>query len=155
MIRLCAALLGLVIGCVGVAYADEAAEARRLAKASLEAAREGLKNEQFVFRGRELFWWSQCVLLAELELCETPQARLTAFQDHVHRCKDFEAKINDMKRQGQLSIQATLDSRYFRARAEYWLAEEKLAQSQSKTTGDARKDPVRIASPKRGGLSGE
>jgi hypothetical protein len=135
MIRTCAAVLAVIVSCTQVATcaADEATEAHRLAKATLEAARQGLKNEQTVFRVRELFWWSQRILFAELELCETSNARCESFESHLNRCKEFEEKINQLKRQGALSNQTVMEAHYFRVRAESWLAQEKLAQARGRT----------------------
>ena len=81
MVRFRAGMIGLILSCTPMAaLADEAAEARRLAKATLEAAKEGLKNQQSAFGVSDLYWWSQRILFAELELSETPPARLTAFK---------------------------------------------------------------------------
>jgi hypothetical protein len=142
MIRTCAALFTVMLSFTPVAtcFADESTEARRLARTTLEAAKAGLNNERTVFRVRELFWWSQRVLFAELELAENPRARMDAFKAHASRCKEFEDKINRLTRNGELTNQYGLEAHYFRVRADYWLAQEKLAQSRGKTAAPVSTD---------------
>ena len=135
MTRIHSISIALILGCVPMTSygADDPGESHQLAKATLEAARQGLKNEQAVFRGQELFWWSQRILFAELELGETPRARIEALQNHLNRCKEFEEKIVELRRQGAMSNQTSVEARYFRLRAQYWLAKEKLIQTRERS----------------------
>src|SRR5260370_38222362 len=103
MIRI--AMFGLIaLGATMTAQAgEEAVEASRLAKATLEAAKEGLRNERANFGVPDLFWGSQRILWAELELAATPRARLDAFQSHANRSNEFERKVVKLKRRSALS----------------------------------------------------
>jgi hypothetical protein len=125
-----------------VRAADEDEEARqRHAKATLEVARAGLAKELGVFRVRELCWWSQRILYAELELCGTDKDRLTAFHDHVKRCREFEGRILELREKQEIPITDMMDAKFFRSRAEFWLADEKVKQKNKGKESKDRKLP--------------
>jgi hypothetical protein len=139
-----AATIALVLCFLPLTSRADEGEAKRLAKSTLEAAKQGLKNEESVFRAEQLFWWSQRVLFAELDLSETPEARVDAFRHHLDRCREYEDKILRLKNEGSLSNQAVVEARYFRVRAEYWLAKEKLVQARERSPGETKTPAIPV-----------
>ena len=108
---------------------DDAAEAKKIAKAHLAAAQKGLEVELRVYRVPQLFIWSRRVLFAELDVHDKLEDRLAAFENHVKRVKEYEAKVIELHRNNSVPVQDVVEAKFQCARAEAWLAEAKRTKA--------------------------
>lgn len=131
MKRFAMAIFLLLFGLPLPIRADDAADARKAAKAHLQAAQKGLETELRVFRVPQLFIWSRRVLFAELDVHEKVEDRIAAFENHVKRVREYEAKIVDLHRNSSVPIQDVVEARFQCARAEAWLAEARVTRAKA------------------------
>jgi hypothetical protein len=131
MKRFVVAIFLLLFGLPLPIRADDAADAKKAAKAHLQAAQKGLDTELRVYRVPQLFIWSRRVLFAELDVYEKLEDRIVAFENHLKRLREYEAKIIELNKSSSVPIQDVVEARFQCARAEAWLTEAKLTKAKT------------------------
>lgn len=129
MKRFAMAIFLLLFGLPIPVRADDAADAKKAAKAHLAAAQKGLETELRFFRVPQLFTWSRRVLFAELDVYDKLEDRMNAYESHLKRTKEYEAKIIELHRNNSVPTQDVVEAKFQVARAEAWLAEAKRTKA--------------------------
>jgi hypothetical protein len=127
-------LVGLSSAC-SVRADEDQDEVRKLRKSELHAAKEGLEQEVKVFRVRRVFIWSRRVLQADLALARNPAEEIAAYENHLKRNIDFEAKVAQLNRDGDIPIQDYNEAHWQRVHAQLELTE---CRAKHKTTSGQR-----------------
>jgi hypothetical protein len=74
--------------------------------------------------GEDVYRWSRRWMEAERDLARGRSARAAALRRHFERMKELEGEVQ-MYARGTIPFQPLAATRYYRAEAERWLAEEK------------------------------
>jgi hypothetical protein len=124
---------GLLLGVkVAGAAGDKAVETKKLAKKRVDSARNAYEPAWAEFKpfdlskgdGENVYCWSRRWMESERDIATTKAERVAALQGHFERMKKLEEEVNGYSR-GTIPVQQLAATRFYRAEAEGWLAEEK------------------------------
>lgn len=76
------------------------------------------------------------MLFAELDVYDKLEDRMNAYENHLKRAWEYEAKIIELHRDDSVPAQDVVEARFQVARAEAWLAEAKRTKAKG-TPGSA------------------
>jgi len=115
---------------VGLAMAQDAVDAKELAKERRDAARDAYQFQWDEFQpyelvkgdGENVYRWSLRWMQAERDLATTQAEHVAALRAHFERMKKLEAEVHAYAR-GTIPFQQMAATKFFRAEAETWLTE--------------------------------